>query len=217
MNKSKFYNDWYERLWHDQDLDVYKWNRDNFQQLLKRNEIKEEFKNVLELGGGDGTHLKLYKLLFPKAIFYNCDISHQAIDNGIAGIRHFQFNVENEVFMLGFFDLIIISDLVEHLKNPELFLERVCSKARYFLIKIPIEKVLWNKINEKLGRKPKIGKKHPSGHLHEYNLNEALGLVVKYFNVIDYSKQNYCTPKIAYELCPLIFGTSLFVLAKRIE
>jgi len=73
-------------------------------------------------------------------------------------------------------DLVLMTDVLEHLDNPVSVLRRLQIK-KYLLIKIPIEKGVIKNVLMALGLAAGIGPTHPSGHLHGFYLSEGLDLV----------------------------------------
>lgn len=77
------------------------------------------------------------------------------------------------------FDLVILSDIIEHIPNDGAFVELVAKKSRHALVKIPIENTLYHHVLQFLGKSEPIGESHPSGHLHEYTIKQAFDLLGK--------------------------------------
>lgn len=66
-------------------------------------------------------------------------------------------------------DLLVVSDLLEHLEDPRALLLEARRVARRLLAKIPIERALLNSaLLQPIGWNPPPGPEHPSGHLREY-------------------------------------------------
>jgi hypothetical protein len=88
------------------------------------------------------------------------------------------------------FDVIILSDIVEHIENDEDFLESCAEITNYILIKLPLEGDLHTKFLRKIGKLSDLGIAHPAGHLHEYNLKKGINLIRKHFEIIDYFNED---------------------------
>ncbi len=84
------------------------------------------------------------------------------------------------------FDVLILSDIIEHIENDEYFLESCGEITYYILIKLPLEKNLHTKFLRKIGKLTDLGVVHPSGHLHEYNIKTGINLIKKQFEIIDF-------------------------------
>jgi ubiquinone/menaquinone biosynthesis C-methylase UbiE len=130
-------------------------------------------------------------------------------------------------------DLIIFSDVVEHVEDDKKFMEKCARCGKYGLFKIPIEDSLYIKLQIATGRRFPPGPNHPSGHVHDYTYNEAIALVEKYFSILSVEYPDYtevvprdtffgkihsfmfiATRKISSRLCSALFGGPIFVLGK---
>jgi len=67
-------------------------------------------------------------------------------------------------------DLIILSDIVEHIEDDLNFLQQCSAISNFVLLNLPLEKAY-------LHRNRKYGYKDPSGHLRAYNLSKAFNLI----------------------------------------
>lgn len=85
---------------------------------------------ILEIGCGCGADLLTLKRMYPKATIFGIDSDEQAvrIASCLADVQVCR-DIENDVFSLlnGQFDAIVLGDIVEHVKNPKLFLTKVSS------------------------------------------------------------------------------------------
>jgi SAM-dependent methyltransferase len=68
------------------------------------------------------------------------------------------------------FDLVILSDIVEHIHDDLDFMKKVSNISSYILFNLPLEKCYMN-------RNRNYGVDDPSGHLRKYNKHDALKLV----------------------------------------
>lgn len=222
------YNKWFTQQSPELREPVFQWNVENFLRLINKNQIT--FKTLLEIGGAEGTNIDILKKnLSFKFQATNCDIGAEALKackKRYPYIKILKHDVTQKPLKKKF-DVLLLSDIIEHIADDNAFLNGISKQAKYALIKLPIEKVFWNKISELLGRKPRIGPNHPSGHLHEYTSSSGLKIIEKYFTVID---KHYSTmiegnnlrakiQKIIKMISPAIyfrfFGGSLYVLAIR--
>jgi SAM-dependent methyltransferase len=69
-------------------------------------------------------------------------------------------------------DLMLLVDVVEHVKDAKTFVKKVAEKTHWLLMRLPLENNLWNMA---LGKKKQLLKKH--GHLHSYTFGSALKLL----------------------------------------
>jgi len=68
------------------------------------------------------------------------------------------------------FDLVLLSDIVEHIPDDLAFMKRVSEISSYVLLNLPLEKALKN-------RKREYGESDPSGHLRSYDRKMAEQLI----------------------------------------
>lgn len=67
-------------------------------------------------------------------------------------------------------DLLILSDILEHVPNDGEFLADAAAKARIVLLNIPLE-------DNWLNRNRRYGADDPSGHLRRYSIEDAMSLI----------------------------------------
>lgn len=70
------------------------------------------------------------------------------------------------------FDLVVLSDIVEHIPEDEDFMREVGTVAEYALLNLPLEKSFTT-------RNRQYGEQDPSGHLRSYDRKDAENLVTK--------------------------------------
>ena len=70
------------------------------------------------------------------------------------------------------FDLLVLSDIVEHIPEDYDFMKENSRISSYVLFNLPLEKCF-------MTRNRKYGVEDPSGHLRKYNLQDAVKLVEK--------------------------------------
>jgi len=128
--------DYYERYWKG-ELNTEKgsqnkppdWNDDSaFRKIinLSKNLIKG---NVLDAGCGDGNFLIRLKKLYPDLTYFGFDISAIAVELAkknapFAEIRQASFD-DLSCYKDNFFDVIILSEVIEHLLDVELTLKEL--------------------------------------------------------------------------------------------
>ena len=87
---------------------------------------------------------------YPDIDFYICDL--------------------NKGFPCGFYDVIVSFETIEHLSNPDYFLERVSESCKEFIFSIPLN--------------------NPSKfHKHVYSLELAQSQIYEYFNIVEWFGQ----------------------------
>lgn len=102
-------------------------------------------------------NIKVAKQLFPDCIFVQGEID--SAGQMILRERHLEK-----------FDLIILSDIIEHIPDDRDFMNKISLMCSYVLLNLPLEKCY-------LHRKRKYGINDPSGHLRNYNNNDAHNLI----------------------------------------
>jgi SAM-dependent methyltransferase len=111
-------------------------------------------------------NIELAKTLYPESIFFQGTVEDLKvlISNG-------------QVFPV--FDLVLLSDVVEHIPDDLKFLKSVKEISTYVMINLPLEKCFKN-------RHRNYGEDDPSGHLRCYDLGMALSLIDQAgFNIIN--------------------------------
>jgi len=135
------------------------------------------FSTALEVGCAEGIVINRLRELLQIKECFGVDICQPFLSFGkenYPNIRFIQYNGLNLPFSDKSVDLIILSDIIEHISDLDSFSREVKRVARYGLLKVPLDKYLWRKlISEPLGRSYSIGPEHPDGHLHEFSKNSC--------------------------------------------
>jgi len=84
------------------------------------------------------------------------------------------------------FDVMILSDIIEHIENDEDFLKDCAEITDYVLIKLPLERNLHTKFLRRIEKLSDLGMGNPSGHLHEYYIKKGINLIKKHFDILDF-------------------------------
>jgi hypothetical protein len=148
----------------------------------------------LEVGCGSGGVLFNFSSLLKKENIRNTpigyDISPMAITIAKEKYGHvIQFHCSKEIRLKGKASVILLVDVIEHLPSPPDFLQSIKKKSNYLLIRLPLDKSLWNVC---LNRLPKLKKR--LGHIYFYHYRDALNLVQKQgLEIIKYNfTNNFC-------------------------
>ncbi len=183
----EFYDNWsIEQLSDSDRTRILKWKAVNLAGLFLRTVKDPQISTVCEIGGAEGIILDTVGRILNVERLDNFEISLVFCQRGSK--IYPQINFINEEFLKQereFYDLIICSDILEHIENEKYFLEAVSLKCRYALLKIPLEKCLinsdlWFRLHGK--KKPdnqKYGPHNYNGHLRGYTIPEAKSLVKK--------------------------------------
>ena len=183
MDFEKFYNEQPEYVAFRNDKvkqDEYKiavdWKVRKLSQL-----VPGDFKanNILEVGCAFGVLLNILADLFQIKTRYGIDISGENIKVAkdlYPGCNFIQGTVEEFISIVppeienDRFDLVVLSDIVEHIPDDQGFLKSVSKISSYVLLNLPLEKSFKT-------RNRKYGEQDPSGHLRCYDKDIAVRLV----------------------------------------
>ncbi len=124
--------------------------------LLNKLAGRLSIKNIYGLDISD-KNIKTAQDLFPQSIFYCGTIEDLKV-----------LITRNRTLSL--FDLVVLSDIIEHIPDDLGFLKSVREISSYVLINLPLEKSLRN-------RHRQYGEDDPSGHLRCYDKGMALSLI----------------------------------------
>ena len=164
---------------------------------------------VCEVGCGSGEVIRLLQMRMSDACtFWGYDISPQAIEmcKERANERlHFKLaDIRRE--QDGFFDLILVLDVIEHLEDYFSFLRDIKPKSQYKLFHIPLEVSVQGVLRGKIF----IRNRDLHGHLHYFTKETALRTLEDAgYEVLDYSY----SPE--YELYTTLLLTKLMKLPRR--
>lgn len=147
------------------------------------------FERALEIGCAEGIVINKLKKLLKINKCYGIDISKIFLSLGRDLYPEIEF-IESSGSQLPFpekyFDLVILSDIIEHIKDIEDFMGEVWRIGKRMLLKVPLENYFWRKvISEPLKRSPKVGVDHPDGHVHEFTKRSCERLINEMgFNIL---------------------------------
>lgn len=216
---TKFYDAWAVEQMHDKKrVTVLQWKAINFLNLLLRNNF-DYFEKVAEIGGAEGILLNTLDNNITIKSLHNFDISSKFCEAGKIKYPKIIFNNYEFFDKPEYFNLIMLSDITEHVENDYEFLEMVSKYCKYLVIKIPIETALINSglfYSVRLKRKPdkfRYGKNHVNGHLRGYSIHSAKKLILKYFKIIDQeiSDVSYFNPSQKKDLIKKLVGKHAFI------
>lgn len=212
--------------WHSEDSP---WKASQIIKILAKNNV--EPKSVLEIGCGVGEVLNQLSLLIPNCKFNGIDISIDAIDVAKHKMKqNLSYALGNIDEINEFFDLLMLIDVFEHVKDYLGFLEKCKNVSKYKVFHIPLDISVLSILRNGL-----IKLRNDVGHLHYFTKDTAIASLKDLgFEIIDFS---YTTPVfdlpaasflervaflprwIIYRFSPdlaskLLGGFSLIVLAK---
>lgn len=146
------------------------WKADLVKAVLSDFEIRPS--SICEIGCGSGDVLVQLKRYYPDTKFYGYDISPQAAafwkeleHHGITFRQGDYFELKSEVY-----DVILMFDVIEHLRDPFTFLERLRSTASHFVFHIPLDL----SASTVLRGHPLLNIRSKAGHIHYYTKDLAI-------------------------------------------
>jgi hypothetical protein len=207
---------------------VLKWKAVTLATLFLRSTLVDRVECICEVGGAEGILLNVLGSLLETGKTVNYELSTEFCHLG--STLYPQIRFINAVFDEAGepFDVIVLSDILEHVEDDAGLLEAASKRCRYALIKIPIEKCLSaSNLRYLLTGKTKpreqcYGPQHVHGHLRGYTVREALALISPHFEPIDRQLSDviYFYPStlkkrwLGVSLTFKLFGGALFVLGK---
>ena len=136
-----------------------------------------ENKYVLEVGCGAGGVIYNFSRLLTNLGIENIPAGYDISPQAIAMAREkfgdrVNFVCSKEITIKENIAVILLVDVLEHLESPDNFLRSITTISNYFLIRLPLDKNLWNRISGKL---PKLEKE--LGHIHYFTYKSAIKFV----------------------------------------
>ncbi len=185
----------------------------------------DPLKKVLDVGGGTGDKSRFY---FPKSNLHLVDISSKAIE--IAKRSHITTHlIDIETTPLpykkNYFDFVISSEVVEHIKNIDLYLAEICRVLKpkgYFLISTPNICSLSSRIRVLAGYTPTTSSFDPT-HIQILNFQKlSIFLKKKHLRIVTATTNQAYFPT-TKTLIPIPFihlfninlGEQIILLAKK--
>lgn len=162
---------------------------------------------VLDVGCYKADFLDLVK---EPVVYTGVDFDKEALKIAASkGAKTLQVNIEREEIPLKEqYDIVLATELLEHLKDPELVLAQLAKltkKKGVALISLPNECNIYNRFMVLIGKGIDSSNFDPYYHLHFPTITQSRDFVSKYFDVIE---EKYNTSA--------VFGGKLAFLAKVI-
>lgn len=165
------------------------WKAATVQRILVDNKITPT--SLCEVGCGSGDIIINLSKYYPDSQMTGFDISPQAAEfwsdhTDIEGVRNHKLE-----FKLGDFhaindkkyDVLLMLDVFEHVRDPYTFLELSGEHAQYFIFHIPLDL----SASSVLRKKPLINTRRKVGHLHFYTKDLAIEtLTDSGFKIVDW-------------------------------
>lgn len=172
-----------QRMWHTKKLKM----------IIKlMGEEKNMPKNVLDVGSASGWFLSELALRYPKASYTGVDVYKKAIDYGKKRYKNLKLicaDAHSLPFSNESFDLVICTEVLEHVKNPEKVLreiKRVLSKDGIAILEMDSGNLLfraiwywWTHLRRGVWK---------DSHIHAFN-TKKLENIIKKCNFIIHNKR----------------------------
>jgi len=155
--------------------------------LLKVIDQNKQYDSILEVGCANGILIDMIsKKLGVKGDVFGIDISEKNISDASKRFPNIQFYEGTiESFIMSHdkeFDLVVLSDIIEHVPDDLDFLKQVGVITKQVVINLPLEKSFNN-------RNRNYGENDSSGHLRSYSYNDGVALIEKAgFEIICYKR-----------------------------
>jgi SAM-dependent methyltransferase len=165
------------------DMEDSPWKASLVARVLRENSLSP--KSICEVGCGAGLVLAELRRLYPSTELFGFDIAP-------AAARFWtQYESADIHFAVGEFaalnrrtyDAILILDVIEHVRDPYVFLSGLRGAARYFVLIIPLDLSALSVVREQ----PLLAQRRNVGHIHFFTKNLALAMLEENgFRVIDH-------------------------------
>ena len=145
------------------------WKAKLVEKILKRNGVAP--KSIVEVGCGSGDILRHLRVFFNETKLVGYDVSPQAQafwNDDSEGIDFYlgDFHKQN----MSSYDVLVMADVFEHVRDPFSFLEESRRHAKYFVFHIPLDLSA-----QSVARgKPLLNVRRTVGHLNSYTKDLAL-------------------------------------------
>ncbi len=156
------------------DREDAKWKARQVRHIIEKNSIIPQ--SVVEVGCGSGDILRSVRSFLDDATLVGYDISPQAQgfwveDSGTRNSKGIEFHLGDfHALNTQQFDLLLMIDVFEHVRDPFTFLEESRKYARQFIFHIPLDLSAFSVLR---GR-PLLEGRRRVGHLHAYTKDLAL-------------------------------------------
>ena len=197
-------------LWHQEDS---AFKAGLIHSILENNKIV--YNSVCEVGcGAGGVLIQLRQLNGSKRISYRgYDISKDAIDLAQKKNAGIEFKLEDYTKDGENADVLLIIDVIEHLRDYFSFLDSVSKKSRYTVFHIPLDMFVWSLFREQM----LIESKERVGHIHNFSEDFILSILKDHgYTVVskEYTEPDYSSSSVKGKI-KNIFKKIFFKMAPR--
>jgi SAM-dependent methyltransferase len=157
-------------------------------------DCKAPINSIVEVGCGSGYVLSHLRHLFPDTSLDGYDISPQAasfwsLHEAVGGPRIKFTLADFHAVNTRVFDVLLMLDVFEHVRDPMTFLEQSRNHARFFVFHIPLDL----SAQSVLRSAPLLRARRKVGHLHSYTKDLALELLFDCgYNVLKWRYSGAC-------------------------
>ena len=144
--------------------------------LIEQINLKKKNK-ILDFGSGSGVNLDMLKRQGSVDVHEQNKYARKMIKKNFKRINNIYSNLK---IKKNFYDLILVADVIEHVKNPKSLLKNLkkfLKKDGYILITVPAYQFLYSKKDEKLGHYRRYNKKNLIDELKGFKIKN-----ISYFN-----------------------------------
>ena len=170
--EDRYLNGQYHELNPDWDRGDSAWKAGHVSEMILKHDVLPE--SICEIGCGSGDILRNLMLNHPNAKMYGFDVSP-----ALTNFWHEDKECENKIkFILGnideintnYFDLLLMLDVFEHVRDPFSFLEMARKHSKKFIFHIPLDLSAFSVARGQ----PLIYARRQVGHLNFYDKDLAL-------------------------------------------
>jgi len=142
--------------------------------------------SIFEIGCGSGRILSYFRKKYDIPTAYGSDISEKAVSFAMGHHRDCEFFVcnidkENLPFKDSEIDIVILCDIVEHVRDYDHLLREAIRVGKHVVIKVPLERTWLEYAKTLCGRDTSINKRHNEGHIQSF----TLGHFKRYFQRLE--------------------------------
>lgn len=166
-------------------VEKFHWWWEGRRELIKLLLVDQKPKRVLDIGSGTGETLSFLKKIYPKARFTGVDILPEAVSyTKKNGHKAFVSSATRLPFKKNSFDLILILDVIEHIKNDLAVVreaKRVLSPGGVIIITAPALPFMWSAHDKNQGH----FRRYTSNQMEKLARKSKLSLeFLSYFNFL---------------------------------
>jgi len=148
--------------------------------ISKKVNLRNKKAKILDFGAGSGTNIKMLSKFGEVYVYEKYAKTSKFLKQHF--IKFKKIKIIKKPKQKGFFDLILVADVIEHIKNDDIFLKylsKLLNKNGQILITVPAFNFLFSSKDEVLH------------HHRRYSKKKIKKIVLKYFKLIKLSYYNF--------------------------